>query len=289
MNKVNIRAFNNPKGYTNEEDVILAIAQCGQSIKHVCGIANSMAFLTMLDAIDMIKREGLYKQNTKRKFNDALTAHKKYESRLLNPSPGESEYFNLANLPEDRRRRYRADLTNKEYFQTWLDMGDASYSAYKPMIDALCHKYYKSLTEHNVKHAKAVAWAITTEVTLEIAVEAFKVCTKELAYINGLPLQFLRFEFQPFSLQGVQEAWCEALRQLYPFVEEYGLTTHENKNITIGINQLKEYFSAQISSVDAIRQSVEDNADIFATKGFYKKEMARIAETEQELINQQSA
>lgn len=286
--KIQLSAFNNPKGYTDSEQVVKAIAHCGQNVKFVCGIANAMAYYTMLDAIDAIKREGLYKQNTKRKFNEVMEQHRKYESQLLNPSPDGSDYFNLSYFPEERRRRYRKDLTNEEYFQIWLDMGASSYKGYKPMIDVLCHKYYKSLTAHNVKHAKMVAWSITAEVTLEIAVEAFSTLMKELSTMYGIPAKFLRWEFAPFSLQNIQEAWCEALRQLYPLVGDYQLTALEDSNITIGINQLKEYFAEQITSTDALREAIEDNSDIFTTKGFFKKEIRELHETEQRLIEQKS-
>ncbi|MBQ0074568.1 MAG: hypothetical protein KBT34_10275 [Prevotella sp.] len=289
MTSINVKSFNNPKGYTQYNEVVEALGHCGSVIKHVCGIAYAMSYYTMLDAIDYIKKDGLYKQTVKQKVNDVMKERENYISRLKSPAPGEAEFFNLKYLQPEARRRYRADLTNEEYFQTWLDMGASSYKGYKPMIDALQHKYFKSLSERGVKHAKAIAWCITTEVTLEIAVEAYNTLLKELRDGRGLPIDIINMEFAPFCLINVHEKWCEALKQIYPSIEEYEKSVHGDRNITMGINDLKEAFSKEISTTNAIRESVEDNADIFATKGFFKKEMTKIAETEQELINQKSA
>ena len=76
-----------------------------------------------------------------------------------------------------------------------------------------------------------------------------------------LPVKTINSIYAPFNMQQVATAWHKACRALAPETENYKLEEVEEKNIAMGLNQLRELWISPDLPFDATIAAVEDFRD----------------------------
>ena len=276
------------------------IAQCAGFVKMMCGVSVNCAVTIAKDALDKIadvraaseykekpwNPHPNYKGRTKALFNQYENEKHNYYSYLLYPANGEVRFFDLKDMPEEARRKYKT-MTGREYFEFWKSTGAHAYLKSQPLIGSLHNKFRVSLTGHGVPRPELVAWGLVGASVLELAQETWQRAMRSVqeACDNLLILQDIERIYKPFSPQRMSIAWQRALKYLSPEADGYKLDDQETRNIALGLDQLRELWISTDLPFDATIQAVDDYSDdIFATKGYAKKAMRELAEMREDAI-----
>lgn len=277
------------------------IAQCAGFVKMMCGVSVNCAVQIAKDALDKIadvratsdyevkpwhphpnyknyRVKGLFKQYEKEK--------RSYFSYLLYPATGEVRFFDLNDMPEEARHKYK-DMTSREYFEFWQSTGALAYTRSKPLIGSLHNKFRLSLMNHGVPCPELVAWGLVGASVLELAQETWQRAMRSVqdACDNILMLEDIERIYKAFSPQRMSLAWQRALKALSPEADTYKLDDCETRNIALGLNQLRELWISTDLPFDATIQAVDDYSDdIFSTRGHARKAMRELAEMREDAI-----
>lgn len=277
------------------------IAQCAGFVKMMCGVSVNCAVTIAKNALDKIadvreasEYEGkpwtphpnYKKYRVKGLFNQYENEKRNYYSYLLHPATGEVRFFDLKDMPEEARHKYKT-MTNREYFEFWKSTGAHAYLKSQPLIGSLHNKFRLSLLNHGVPYPELVAWGLVGASVLELAQETWQRSMRSVqeACENLLFIQDIERIYKPFSPQRMSLAWQRALKELSPEADTYKLDDQEERNIAYGLNQLRELWISTDLPFDATIQAVDDYSDdIFATKGYAKKAMRELAEMHEDAI-----
>lgn len=256
-----------------------AVAMSCGIVKLVCGVGNSTAHLVMLNAHAEVKKHPAYKQKVKKAYKEAIAEMDAYRRGLMHPTG--VRFFHLADLPEQSRKKFAANATDAEYFAFWEASGAQAYERTKPFITSLRNKYRVSLVRHNTPHADILAYAMTAAAALNGAQDLYKRALDDCLYY-GLNKEFLEYLFKPFSLERVCKAWERALFLTEPHTDTYDLDEVEERNIAMGLNQLRDEWINPNHLYGSTIANIEDYGEIFASKGQQKKSIRNMKELLQE-------
>lgn len=273
----------NPCGLTQEE-AEKALYYSAGTIKFVTGVGNSAAHLILLRAHDEIRKHPNYRQGVKKAYKEAIAEMERYRSRLLNPTG--VRFFHLADLSEKDRKKYAPDATDRDYFAFWEASGAQAYERTKPFIISLWNKYRKSLVAHGIDNADRLAWAMTAAAGLHGAMDLYEHAIKDCSIGHGLPEKILRHFFHVFDLTPVFVRWERALRMTDPKVDTYELDEVEERNIQLGLNDLRDQWVNPQTLFGSAIDNIEDYDEMFSTKGFQKKSARQMSELLKETMEE---
>lgn len=268
-----------------KEELEIRVAKAAGVVKLVCGLGNNAAWMVCLDAHDVIKKHSRYNQRTKGGhtvgyfYRKVLKMYRDYERMLLCSST--NRFFHVADMSEATRKKYGA-ITDRQYYEFWTGIGCAAYSRSRPMITSLQNKYRLSLMQHGVGTPEMVAWAMTAQSCLELAVTMYEKAMENIEEELQIPRKVLDFVFRQFSLKEIAKVWRMALDATEPNAN-YELDDIEERNIEQGIVQLQDAWSGTDGLYGATMESVNDFNEVFRTKGEMKKAMREIAEAKAEV------
>ena len=271
----------------NREEMMLAASCSAAVVKLVCGVGNNAAWVVMMEGYDHAKRCKGIRRGVKGGhmvgwyFKRAINDFNDYERHLLRAQ--ENRMFHLADMSEDVRRKY-GDISDDEYYEFWKGVGAVAYGKTKPMVTSLWNKYRVSLLSHDVKDAEHVAWVMTTQAALDLAVVLYKKSIEECRNSYGLNESLLTSIFGQFNLQTISDDWRRAMLLLEPQIESITLDDTEDKNIQHGLRQLLEAWTDPELLYSSTSGAVEDYEEIFSTQGFKKKVLREIAEVKSETL-----
>lgn len=262
------------------EELEIRVARAAGIVKLVCGLGNNAAWMVCLDAHDAVKKHPRYGQRVKGGhtvgffYQKVLKMYKDYERLLL--STGSNRFFHVADMSEATRRKY-GDITDRQYYEFWTGIGGAAYARSKPMITSLQNKYRLSLLGHGIAQAEVVAWVMTAQACLELAVIMYDKALDNIVKELHVQRRWLEVVFGQFSLKEIAKVWNMALNATEPGAN-YALGDMEARNIELGIIQLQEAWTEPMELYGATIDSVRDFDDIFRTKGEVKKAIREISE-----------
>lgn len=276
----------------DREQLEMDVARCSGFVKMMCGVANNCAISIVnwcRSEIADIRREESYKQRprqphpgykhkAKKLFTQFFQEWHAMETSLLYPTTGHVRFFHVADMDEETRKRY-GNMTDAEYFEFWKGTGVLAFEKSKPLVTSLQNKFRLSLEHHGVKNAQQTAWAMTGDAVLHLAVETWcrtmRSCQEVLPMLE---LSYIEKLWLPFSPQRPANTWRRAILSLAPEADGYKLDSDEERNITFGIQQLRDLWISPDLPFDAIIAAVEDyDEDIFRTRGEAKKSVRELA------------
>lgn len=247
-----------------------AVSTAASLVKLVCGVANNAAWLVCLEAHDRMK--GHYRYNAMVigghtvgwAYLRALKMYQQYERRLLYAT--ENRMFCVADMSPEVRKRYWDGLTDQQYYEFWTGLGADAYKRTRPMITSLQNKYRLSLLNHGIKDADILAWAMVAQACLELAVKMYESAITNTAKEHGVRKDIMERIFGQFSLKEIARVWGRALGDTEPATGGYELEHTEERNIEVGLEQLEEAWSNPTTLYKATIESVDDYAEIFASR-----------------------
>lgn len=253
-------------------------AKASAVVKLVCGVGNNAAWLVMLDGYDHAKRCKRFIQSVKGGkiswlFKQAVTEFHNYERCLIHSS--ENRMFHVDDMNEEIRRKY-GNITDQEYYDFWKGMGGVAYQQTRPMITSLWNKYRLSLKRHSSNDAEHVAWVMTAQAAIDLALAMFSNALNEAQTGFNLPRKLVEYVFGKFSLKRVSKAWMRAMTALAPEIITADLDVVEEKNIEFGLEQLMSAWLNPDLLYSSAYGAVEDYDEVFATPGFQKKALKEI-------------
>jgi hypothetical protein len=271
-----------------KEELEIRVAKAAGVVKLVCGLGNNAAWMVCLDAHDVIKKHSRYNQRTKGGhtvgyfYRKVLKMYRDYERMLLCSST--NRFFHVADMSEETRKKY-GDITDRQYYEFWTGIGGAAYTRSKPMVTSLQNKYRLSLMQHGIAMPEMVAWVMTAQACLELAVTMYEKALVNIEDELQIPRKVLDFVFGRFSMKEIAKVWRQAMEATEPNAN-YELEGIEERNIEQGIIQLQEAWSTTDGLYGATMDSVKDFDEVFRTKGEMKKAMREIAEAKAEVDRQ---
>lgn len=277
----------------DREELEWWVSQCSGFVKMMCGVANNCAILIVnmcRSYIEDIRDKESYKERPRRPhpgykhrakmlFRQFFREWHAMESALLYPSAGETRFFHVADMPEGARKKF-GTMTDEQYFEFWTGTGVLAYQKSMPLITSLQNKFRLSLERHGVKHAQQTAWAMTADAVLQLACETFdrtmRSCHEALPFLE---LSFVENLWKAFSPKRPAETWRKAMLLMAPDCDGYKLDSGEERNIALGLEQLRELWVSSDLPFDAAIAAVEDyDEDIFRTRGEAKKSIRELSE-----------
>lgn len=268
-----------------KQELEIQVAKAAGVVKLVCGLGNNAAWMVCLDAHDVIKKHSRYNQRVKGGhtvgyfYRKVLKMYRDYERMLLCSS--NNRFFHVADMSDVTRKKY-GDITDRQYYEFWTGIGGAAYSRSRPMVTSLQNKYRLSLMQHGVETPEMVAWVMTAQACLELAVTMYEKALVNIEDELQIPRKVLDFVFGRFSMKEIAKVWRQAMEATEPNAN-YELEEIEDRNIEQGIIQLQEAWSATDGLYGATMDSVKDFDEVFRTKGEMKKAMREIAEAKAEV------
>lgn len=285
-----------PKQLTQEEwdGLNRLVGQMSGFVKMMMGVADNVALTVLRNAYDRIidlRSEDDYKvkprsvhpgfrQQAKRTMREAMKEAERWRTRLLWPSEGELRFFHVDDMPPEARKKYGA-MTDTEYFEFWQATGAQAYQKSLPLVRSLWWKFAKSMQEHGVRASEQTAWGLTALTILQLSVETFDRSMRSVneAMEGRLKPEFMERIYQPFSLRKVTDLWQQGLVLLAPETATYKLTATEERNIELGVEQLREAWINPATPFESLMGAVEDYYDdVFRTRGEARKALREIAE-----------
>lgn len=263
---------------TSEPIILKLIPTIAAYIKTAVGAPNNAAWLVCLDAHDKIKQHPAYKHEVKNAYKAAFDEFKAYERRLLHAE--KNRLFRLSDLSKERRAMF-GDISDRDYYDMWAGAGFSAYDQTHDIITSLWNKYRLSLIQHGVGNADLLAWPMAALCCLELAVKFYRAGIEGAEIEWKLPQRILTTIFGQLSLQPVAVAWRRALTMTNPAVMDYDLEEIEERNITLGIQQLEERWSSSDVIIGSTYLSVKEWRENFASKAKHKAAMRRILEIKQ--------
>lgn len=280
---------------TQEENqqLTVLVGQMSGFVKIMMGVADNCALLVMRYAHDKIsdlrdsesykerprRPHPNYRHKAKMLFRKALEESVTWRTRLLNPSRDEVRFFHVDDIQPDARKKY-GEMTDQEYFEFWQATGSRAYTECFPLVTSLWDKFRLSMQAHGIGHADQTAWGLTALTVLQLSVDSWNSTLLSVndAMERRLSPAFMERIYRPFLLSRVADLWEQALIALSPETADYKLDSREERNIELGIRQLREKWISPTTPFDSLSGAVEDYDDIFRTKGEMKKAMREIGE-----------
>lgn len=257
-----------------KEELFNALCQAAGYVKLVCGVGNNAAHMAMLDGYDHARRCKAYRHEVKRAFKQAIEEWHVYERRLLHEKT--FRMFCVADMPENVRRKY-GDISDRQYYDYWTGTGCAAYERTRPLLTSLQNKYKKSLVRHGYEDADHVAWVMVGMACLELACAMYERTIADCPENYDVPLKPARLVFGQLSLLNVKEKWNKALTMLTAGYE-HPLDKDEERDITLGLDQLTETWVDSSLHFQSAMDTAEDYGEVFRTKGMQKKIIRECAE-----------
>lgn len=291
-----------PKTLSQDEvkELERLVGQMSGFVKMMMGVADNVALTVMKSALDKIQdvrskssyeerprqpHPG-YRHGAKRMLNDAVREAERWRTRLLWPAQGELRFFHVDDMPPEARKKYGA-MTDTEYFDFWQATGGTAYARCLPLVGSLHNKFRKSMQEHGVRAAAQTAWGLTALTILQLAVETWERSMRSVneAMEGRLQPAFMERIYKPFSLAKVADLWQQGLVALSPETATYKLTASEERNIELGVQQLREAWIDPAMPFESLMGAVEDyDEDVFRTRGEAKKALREIAEMRDQAV-----
>lgn len=285
MTKVNILAFQNPKGYTDIKQIEEEIISTTSAVKYIMGVAHALVLFTMLDTVDKVRTASWYEKN-RTLFRMARRTMDDYDRNLLHATT--NRFFCVKDMGKELRAQYSAALTDRKYFEYWCDMGASCYDKVRPFLMSLQNKYRLALQDYGVPCAEEMSWVVMTEFALEEADAMYKDGVLDaMSRKIALPKKVLDTIYRSFRFDTVHKAWQRVLRAVMPDADRVGEYVLAQQNVKLGINDFHKRIAAALSSCDAVMEATVDNEELFYNKDEFKKAKRQIRSV-QKRINEDS-
>ena len=268
------------------EELEREMAASAATVKLICGVGNNAAWLVVLEAYGHAKQHRRFNQNIKGGkrvswfFRRVMKLYHEYEHRLVDAR--KIRFFHIADMDEKTRRKYGEGITDREYYDFWAAIGGPCYSKTHPLVTSLWNKYRLSLMHNDVVDADKVAWVMTGQAALELAVTMYDMAIDECEKGYDIPRSLLEYVFGQFSMKEIADEWYRAMMTLAPETEPIKLSELDEKNIELGIRQLMEAWLDHDMLYASTADTVAEYDEVFRTRGFQKKVLREIAEVRQE-------
>lgn len=270
------------------------VSQCSGLVKMMCGVANNCAISVVRHAWSLIadirdkesyEQERPHhphpgcRQRAKQLFAQFFREWAAMESTLAYPTHGDVRFFHVDDMPAEARKKYGA-MTDGEYFEFWKGVGAQAFKQSMPLVTSLQNKYRKSLERHGIREAHLAAWAMTAYTVLELACDMWRnVMLSCHEAIPEVEIEVLEGIWRPFLVQRPTDTWRKAMLLMAKEVGDYKLDDDEERNIELGVEQLRELWISVDLPFDSTIAAVEDfDKDIFRTRGEAKKSIRELTE-----------
>ena len=264
---------------TSRPELHKRVARAAALIKTMTSIGNNAAWACCLEALGFIRKHPRYRQLVKRGFEDAMDAFVAYEHRLIYTET--NRLFHVADLLPEYRKRY-GDITDREYYEFWASTGATLYAKKRQWATNLWNKFRLSLIAHGVPHEDLVAWSMTANACLKLAVciyeNSIKVCVNDYQIPNALLVEI----FGQLNISTIDKKWSNATMLLEPMTELYDLTEAEQRNIQLGLDQLQEEWTGLAAITGSLTDIIEAYDELFRTKGEQRKALRQVADMRSE-------
>lgn len=262
------------------EELQNAMQMAAAQVKLSTGIGNNAAWSACLEAHDHIKRHRNYRHRVKQAYKTALDEFKAYERGLLYAD--KNRMFRISDMTAKTRKIY-GDITDRDYYDFWTGIGASAYRDARPLVTSLVNKYRLSLLNHDIQQADILAWPLAAMACLEIARQIYEVTLQIVIDTHKLPRRIVDEVFCQFSLSRVNSCWSRALEMTEPEAIHYELDPMEDRNITLGIEQLQDKWCNTSEHLETTAKTMLEYDEVFRTQGEMKKAIRQIDELRKDI------
>lgn len=269
--------------YTKEE-LTMRLTHAAELVKMVCGAANHMARLVMLDAHDLASKHPNYKHKVKKTYKQALEEFENIDKRLRNA--GDAGFFNLKNLPPEVRKKY-GNITNSDYFEYWQSLGTESFVYNRNLIGDLKNAYKTSLNNNNIEYADTISYVMAANAMLHLAVKVYNeaIDCEMRNGCKGVTKETLNRIFECFCPKKVLNLWDNAMRMCFPEAFKVKPSEEDNEKIKAFLLLLEDSVTKPQLLYLYVERSINSYEEIFRTKTEKKEVLKQIRSIQKEMKN----
>lgn len=247
-------------------------------LKEMMAVCNNAAWCISLDAYDELKKLPNWNRKVKggktvaECFKRVFKEYHEYESALVYDT--KFGLFDINSFPEEARRKYGENITNRDLYDHWASVGATTYDRMRPLVTSLQNRFKIGIENIGVKkNVDIKACGLTAYNCINMAVHIYNQTIDVAAKAIGASVSQLGKSFSMFSLANVLKLWGDALDAAFTDVSFKKFTDFDKKNAQVLLNQIGESWSKgdQIFG-DMKRTIIETGSDVFKTKGFLLKE-----------------
>jgi hypothetical protein len=259
----------------SQDELAERVGKGAAIIKTMVGIGNNAAWSCCLEALDHLRKHPNYRHRVKQGFKAAIEVFNAYERRLIYAS--ENRLFCVNDLTPEYRKKY-GNITDREYYDFWASTGATAYTQKRMWVTNLWNKFRLSLIAHKIPNVEAVAWGMTADACLKLAICIYENSIKTCVIDYDVPKLLLEAIFGQLNIAVIEKRWDDALVLLEPLTATYDLTELEQKNIQLGLDQLQDEWTSVATLTGSLTESIEAYGEVFRTQGEQKKALRQVAE-----------
>lgn len=216
-------------------------------------IVNNMAYISMMNAVDIIKKTPLYKGIVKKHINDAMRCYRMHEIRLR-----ESTFFEA----KDEAKASRQDL-----FDLYLDTGAHAYEKASKEIEQLRTQLYHALISCGKnKYTFELSHYLLAVYLLDYTQMIYDniICDlKENTNVN------FRGIFTYFRLDDVRHHWRACTPALSINVDKNeNISEALYQNISLAFRALEVVTIQDMQTQNSLNHAIRDNQHLMSRKDF---------------------
>lgn len=243
----------------------------------------SLARYICYDAIDKVKEAGEYRHEVKRHVKQYMAEMEKRRKAMIDPPEGRRSFFSVKTLSEKTRARFRADITDEEYFELWEYTGAVAFNKIHAEIYALQWKYEKALKARNAKKAKIIAWLLTASSIIRMYEVEFIELMNTFKRTFGYPDIVLKNFFEPFEPKMQLTLWDKIVECYGSILTPILAECLDERNVEIGLTDIVQKIGRTEETYRLARTAVEENPELFRSKKAWREQLAEIDELVEDL------
>lgn len=236
---------------------------------------NLARFIFSNYVCDLMKEQGIYRQEVRHMMRQLTQKWDMYEKHLLRAS--KFACFKVKNFTAEKRAMYREDLTDEEFFEMWTAHGAEMFTHAQSLIFSFRYKYEKVLRTHEAPTPDILSWMYVVEEILHMSTVTYQAVAVSCARHSKFEKQIYLDIFEAFDTSHLHESMLQVISKYESRGKRYTPTAEEEKNIRLGYKQLSEFLNNQywlyrthlgvvLRYKEIYRNRIEHKAELAATR-----------------------
>lgn len=227
-------------------------------VKCMMAVVNSAAYITMMDAIDKVKKKPIYKGKIKQLFNAAITSYNKHERDLKWGNFQGIEFFGPRKRTEDELMRGIEQATRDDLYDWYLDIGACAYKRTNNEIEGMRKAILEVLDKNNIDDKDDLSYILIADTMLEYSCSIYDQLMKEFKAMSQVDLSDA---FRPFRLTSTYRYYDDAIGIITKAaIKGHGrINLNEEETIMEAFRILDTKMIEDLNNMDSADEAISEN------------------------------
>lgn len=231
-------------------------------IRQAMAIPNQAAYLSMMDAYDLIKDTRLFKGAVKKELNLAVESHHKFETALHYGTWNNRDFFDPAPPTAEEVAKGYKQVTREDVWDFYELIGAMAYKRYHKPIEMLRMQVLQCFTREQLEYREELSHICTANCIIEYSTCIFDRLMNEYKRSYGADLTHI---FSTFRMTAVMHHFKKAsyLIGKMSTAQNRNINLNDEKNVRLAFEVLETQMMRDlVNSKSAIEAALEE-PDLF--------------------------